>query len=336
MNRNLQPSQNKRRPQVSVIMPLLNAMPFLKDAIASILSQSLSDLELIVVDNGSTDGSRQYAESLQDERIRVLTESRPGAAHAINAGIRAGTAEFAAIMDADDISLPDRLALELDYLRNHPDVVLVATRFSFLVGNTVVPVAPPMKHHSEIRQALLDGASPISEGSTMFRISAARQIGGHSFNGPAHDFDFFLRMGEIGILHNLQEPMYLYRLHNQSSTTKTTSFIMAHKRHAIACARARAAGRPEPVLSDLGGPVFFRQPVVALTDRVHGMADCLYRRAIIGRASGKRLVPGIGLACCAMLNPRRAWWRLKRQVAAICDRSIGAAKAGRPSLLSGT
>ena len=85
-------------PQISVIMPVLNAMPFLKESIDSILSQSFSKFELIVVDNGSTDGSREYAESLSDPRIRVLTEPRKGAAHAINAGISASSAELALIV----------------------------------------------------------------------------------------------------------------------------------------------------------------------------------------------------------------------------------------------
>ena len=99
----------REQPQVSVIMPLLNARPFLADSIGSILAQSFRDFELIVVDNGSSDGSRGYAESLTDSRIRVLAESRRGAAHAINAGIAASRADLLAVMDADDVSQHDKL-----------------------------------------------------------------------------------------------------------------------------------------------------------------------------------------------------------------------------------
>src|SRR5579871_3552867 len=99
-------------PAVSVVMPLLNGRPFLAEAIGSVLSQSLRNFEVIIVDNGSTDGSKEYAESFEDCRVRVLREPRQGAAHAINTGIEASRADLIAIMDADDISLPDRLALQ--------------------------------------------------------------------------------------------------------------------------------------------------------------------------------------------------------------------------------
>src|ERR1700686_794636 len=93
---------NGSGPQVSVIMPMLNARAFLEDSIGSILSQSFRQFEFIIVDNGSTDGSREYAESLSDTRIRILTEPQLGAAHAINTGIAASRAYMLAIMDADD------------------------------------------------------------------------------------------------------------------------------------------------------------------------------------------------------------------------------------------
>ena len=90
-------------------------------------------------------------------RVRVLNATQRGAAHAINAGIAAGRADLLAVMDADEYSLPDRLMTQLAYMREHPDTVLLGARFSFLIGKNLVPVAPPLMYHRQIRKALLQG-----------------------------------------------------------------------------------------------------------------------------------------------------------------------------------
>jgi glycosyltransferase involved in cell wall biosynthesis len=295
-------------------MPVLNARPFLKDSLESILSQSFSQFELIVVDNGSTDGSKEYAESFSDPRIRVISESQKGAAHAINAGIAASTADMLAVMDADDMSDRDRLLIQLAYMREHPDTVLLGTRFAFLIGKNVVPVAPPLMHHRQIRKALLQGVPAMSEGSTMFRAAAAKKIGGHRLNGPAHDFDFFLRMSEIGIVHNLPATLYYYRLHDTSSTTITTTYITEHKKFAVACAIAREAGVPEPQFDDFRREWRIRPRLSKLADRARDISAQLYRSAIIQRGNGKVFSPGLSVICSAALNPRVALWRVKRQL----------------------
>ena len=112
-------------PQVSVVMPVYNGERFLAEAIESILDQTFTDLELIVVDDGSTDGSadivRTYLE--RDGRIRFFQHERNrGAADARNTGIAAARGEYIAAMDADDISLPERLDTQVDYLRMNPDI----------------------------------------------------------------------------------------------------------------------------------------------------------------------------------------------------------------------
>ena len=298
-------------------MPMLNARPFLNESIGSILSQSFRQFELIIVDNGSTDGSREYAESFSDSRIRILSEPRPGAAHAINAGIAASQADILAIMDADDISDPDRLSLQHAYMLEHPDSVLLGTRFTFLIGRQQVQAAPPLMDHQLIRRALLDGLVPFSQGSTMFRAAPARAVGGHSLNGPAHDFDFFLRMSEIGIVHNLAAALYHYRLHNTASTVFSTNIIMEHKTFSVACALARAAGTAEPDFADFQRQWRSRPRLVRLADRARDISARIYRNAILQRASGKLVSPGLGVVCSALLNPRAAMWRIKRHLGSV-------------------
>lgn len=295
-------------------MPVLNARAFLEESIGSILGQTLTNFELIVVDNGSTDGSQEYTASIQDPRIRLISEARKGAARAINAGIAASRAEILAVMDADDISNKHRLAVQFEYIQSNPGAVLLGTGFSFLIGENVVPVAPPLTEHRQIRRALLDGVSVMCEGSTMFRAGAAKKVGGHSLNGPAHDFDFFLRMTEVGLVHNLRAPLYLYRLHESSSTSMTTSTIAVHKMFAVACAIAREAGGPEPDFTGFLQAWRIRPRQVKLADYARDLSAVLYRNAIIQRGEGKLLSPGLNVFCSALLNPRLAMWRVKRRL----------------------
>jgi glycosyltransferase involved in cell wall biosynthesis len=295
-------------------MPVLNARPFLQESIGSVLSQSFRHFELIIVDNGSTDGSKEYAQSFSDGRIRVLTEPQRGTARAINTGIAASRADLLALMDADDVSVRDRLSIQVAYMRAHPDIVLLGTRFSFIIGNKLVPVAPPLAHHQQIRRALLQGIAVFANGATMFRTVAARKVGGHSLNGPAHDFDFFLRMSEIGTVHNLPATLYYYRLHEGASTAVRNTFMRQQQMFAVACAVARDAGIPEPAFADFRREWSIRPRLDKIADRAWEVSHQLYRNAIIKRADGRLVSAGVDAICSVVLNPRKAIWRIKRQL----------------------
>jgi glycosyltransferase involved in cell wall biosynthesis len=305
---------NGSGPQVTVIMPVLNARAFLAESIHSVLSQSFSQFELLIVDNGSSDGSREYAQSLSDKRVRVLNATQRGAAHAINAGIAAARADLLAIMDADDVSLPDRLGVQVAYMREHPECVLLGARFSFLIGKNLVPVAPPLMYHRQIRKALLQGNAVFSNGSTMFRAVAAKKVGGHCLNGPAHDFDFFLRMSEIGIVHNLHETLYHYRLHEGASTASTNPFMREQITFAVACARAREAGIPEPAFGDFRREWSTRSRRAKLTDRATEISNRLYRDGVVQLADRNLVSAGLAIFGSAVLNPSKVIYRVQRRL----------------------
>lgn len=114
-------------PEVSVILPFRNAEGTLPNAIESILNQSLKNLELLLIDNASTDRSTSIARNyLSDPRVKLINEAKVGVVHAANAGIVLASAPFIARMDADDWSFPDRLGEQLDFLKSNPDVGLVS------------------------------------------------------------------------------------------------------------------------------------------------------------------------------------------------------------------
>lgn len=106
-------------PEVSVIIPAYNAAPWLDEAVASVLAQTHSDLEVIIVNDGSTDNTLQIAHGFMDDRVRVVNQANAGVSAARNAGIAAAGGEYICFMDADDAMLPANLATKLTCLRNN-------------------------------------------------------------------------------------------------------------------------------------------------------------------------------------------------------------------------
>src|SRR5881628_1397374 len=117
------------RPTVTVLMPVLNGERYVREAVDSILRQSWSDFEFVIVDDGSTDATPRILHSFDDARIRIITNpSREGIAKALNRGLVSATRDFIARHDADDVAHPARLATEIAFLRANPDVALMGTQ----------------------------------------------------------------------------------------------------------------------------------------------------------------------------------------------------------------
>ena len=113
-----------RAPKVSVLVAVHNAGPFLSPTLESVLAQSFQDFELIVIDDGSTDGCLAAAAAIADDRIAVLSQSRQGAPAALNTGLRRASGEFIAFLDHDDLWLPNKLETHLACFDAHPDADL--------------------------------------------------------------------------------------------------------------------------------------------------------------------------------------------------------------------
>jgi len=115
-------------PLVTVLMPVYNAERFLSEAMDSIVGQTLTDFEFLIIDDGSTDRSYEIIRSYKDDRIRLVqNETNLGITASLNKGIQLARAALIARMDADDISYPDRLQKQYDYLTSHPDCALLST-----------------------------------------------------------------------------------------------------------------------------------------------------------------------------------------------------------------
>lgn len=198
-------------------MPIYNTRAFLTEAVASIRAQTFTDFELLLVDDGSTDDSLAIARELAtaDARLRVLAFPHQGY-HSINMAIEQTRAPLVARMDSDDTSLPERLALQYQFMLDHPECVAVGTWLEKTDPfGSPCGMQTPTTDHDEIDRLLLEGnASGIINGTTMVRRHIWLQIGGIDTSyGFAEDVDLFLRLAERGRLANIPKVLYRYRRH---------------------------------------------------------------------------------------------------------------------------
>lgn len=139
-------------PLVSVAIPAYNAQATVAQALRSVLAQTHHRLEIIVVDDGSTDGTWQVLQSFGDS-IRAIRQANGGLAAARNAGVRACTGDFIALMDADDLCEPERMACQVEFLRRQTDAVLCCSDFSAFDANGPVSASHNAAYYSRCSEA---------------------------------------------------------------------------------------------------------------------------------------------------------------------------------------
>jgi glycosyltransferase involved in cell wall biosynthesis len=181
----------------SIVTPVFNKREHLRAAVTSALAQTFADFELILIDDGSTDGSLDTIADLADPRIRILRQPNGGASAARNAGLAAATAPWIAFLDADDLWLPDHLA-ELDRIRrDHPEARLIGT--AFLLSGPDGAFAPPPPHQGKTREvayfdAVGRGATPLWTSSAAIHRDAYRALGGFNDDPIGQDSEYWARI----------------------------------------------------------------------------------------------------------------------------------------------
>ena len=163
-------------PQVSVIMPVYNAERFLRLAIDSILGQTFSNFEFIIINDGSTDGSLKIIKSYKDSRIHLISRPNKGLAPSLNEGLTRAKGQYIARMDADDISLPKRLAQQVDFLDQNPTVGLVGSNYIIIDDSgKKLDVTDVFTHPSDLKVAMVT-CNQYGHGSVMMRSTVFKNI----------------------------------------------------------------------------------------------------------------------------------------------------------------
>jgi glycosyltransferase involved in cell wall biosynthesis len=211
-----------------VILPVWNGERFLARAIESVLRQTYESFELLVIDDGSTDSSRQIAieKARTDPRVIVLDTEHRGIAHALNTGMNAARGRYAARMDADDVSDPSRLEKQIAFMESHPECVAVGANVDVIDADdeTIGFISFPPEH-AQIVQALITGATPsLAHPTIMMRKEAVLAAGAYrEADVPSEDLDLWLRLIEFGQMANLSEPLLRYRMHPGATSIRDGS-----------------------------------------------------------------------------------------------------------------
>jgi glycosyltransferase involved in cell wall biosynthesis len=205
---------------VSVILPVYNAGKYLDIAIESVLSQTFTNFELLLLDDGSTDGSLSRLEyyASQDTRCKVYSRPNRGVAFTLNEGLNLASSDIIIRMDQDDICRPQRFEKQVRYMAEHPECVLVGSKVQ-LIDPEAMPIME-MGHcqtHEEIDAGLSWGGAFIFDPTIVVRKSAILAVGGYRAEYEyAEDLDLFLRLAEVGRLANLPDVLVDYRQHSTS------------------------------------------------------------------------------------------------------------------------
>jgi glycosyltransferase involved in cell wall biosynthesis len=204
-----------KSPQISVLMPVYNAERYLREAVESILNQSFTDFEFLIVNDGSTDGSLSILEeyAAKDDRIRLINRPNTGYVVALNEMLELSQGEFIARMDADDVATPERFELQLLFMESHPEVACVGGQILLIdpCGNPLVHFLHPLTHE-DIDTAHLSGSTAIAHPTALIRREALLAVQGYRVEYyTAEDIDLFLRLAEIGRLANLPQMILRYR-----------------------------------------------------------------------------------------------------------------------------
>ena len=191
--------------RVSVLIGAYNNADTLPRAIASTLGQTLSDLELVVVDDGSSDGTAEMVHGIEDPRVRRLGLPHMGIARSLNAGLAEARAPYVAVQDADDWSLPERLARQVGLLDERPDVAVVGCRMRE-VGPDGVELRPRTSFApGDVRDALLR-FNPIPNSCACFRRDVIAGLGGYDPKlRYAAEYDLWLRAAERHVVWALDD-----------------------------------------------------------------------------------------------------------------------------------
>jgi len=211
------------QPLVSVIMPAYNAEKYISEAIESIVSQSYGNWELIIVEDGSRDSTLEVIKSFKDERIILLeNDFNRGIAYSTNRGIDRSQGKYIALLDDDDIALPKRLQLQVDYLESHPEIDILGGRSINIdkEGNQIKKGNAPRNNPKYIKAVLLFRCMDFRNGTAMIRkeFIVKNNLRYQEDCYGMQDYKFYIDSSKVGKISTIDEYLLKYRFHDDNET----------------------------------------------------------------------------------------------------------------------
>jgi glycosyltransferase involved in cell wall biosynthesis len=239
--------------KISIVMPVYNAETYLAEAIESTLQQSHTNFVLIVIDDGSTDRSLEILEQFaaKDKRVEIIRQENQGCGATRNRGFEHAKTEWVFLMDADDVMYPNRLEVQLEFIKSHPDLRACSCLAKYLdekgqvfaTTHNSVPTAEVLKAHMDRGDAI----GMLNPGAAIHRETMISLGGYRNQFKQAGDCDFWNRLAEQGHLVLVQNAVLMkYRIHSGSMTTANFIGSRMNYEWVRACMRARRNGETEP------------------------------------------------------------------------------------------
>ncbi len=309
-------------PKISVLMSVRNGLPYIKTTVPSILAQTFHDFEFVIVDNCSTDGTRDYLREISktDQRIKIFLNERDlGHSGGLNRGLEACHGEWIARIDADDVALPQRLERQLAFVEKHPEVA-VASCLAYYInekGERRGKTFHDLTTVERFREYLATNeAIGLTHPCVFMRRDVVTAIGGYREPfGGANDIDLWNRISERGHVILVQpEHLMEYRIH--SAAISSGKFLDSRLKYewVRACMVARRSGKAEPswedFLKDWQSVGFFKR----LNRHRKTFAKMYYRLGGENFITGKKIRGAMYFAASALLQPRYALGRLSGQL----------------------
>ncbi len=278
-------------PQLSVAMSVYNGERFLAEAIDSVLGQTFSTFEFLILDDGSQDGTRDIITdySARDKRIRGIFRENRGLIYSLNQLIGEARAPLIARMDADDICLPERFARQIAFLAEHTDYGVVGSRCSDIDEDGMPFPMQPTPHpttHEEFLEAIATEGPLLCHPAAMYRRDVVLAVGGyHSAFCHCEDLDLWLRLASVTRLCSLPDQLLRYRHYSDQVSSRHATIQQTGAAVARQAYQARLAGRPDPTehlehLPEIGQlDALFGRPGVARSVRAAVAGELVYSQA---------------------------------------------------------
>lgn len=266
-------------------MPVYNVEKYLSASIESVLNQSFADFELLIINDGSTDRSEEIVKRYKDPRIRYYAKTNEGVSRTLNYGLKLARGTYVRRHDADDISTPNSLQEQVEFITSHPEVGLVASQQAFMTERGMIAAhyklprdsyfnGQPFRYVS-LDDFTYDASSPIVHGTVLFERLLVDKLGGYRTEFlTSEDNDLWTRILDHKKIVVLNSCSYHLRLHSASATRKHASSLLFYRKLVKDFALERSRTGSDPLMR--GGPV--PKPAAApVEERVTSKPGKLFR-----------------------------------------------------------
>lgn len=283
---------------VSVIVCVYNAGEYLRSSVESILTQSYRRLEIIVVDDGSTDGCLASIADMTDPRLTVLHQPNGGKPNALNAALARCNGEFYAVHDADDLSFPRRIERQVQCLQANPSLAAVFVGYNLLIDDRPIAEKFAARDSRKCRADIDRMHMPGHDPTAMYRVSMVEGFRYDESLPIVEGYDYVIRVGEVYPMEVLGECLYSYRIHLNTVTKRDPRVRQRMLRQAVRKVYERR-GLPcsEADLPEVSGANIRNK------HRDNDLVSHFMASTVDLRHAGRWSAAARGAARCAMLHP---------------------------------